>query len=179
MVEHLSAYRAFDNGGYRVSAHSVLKVSAPSGEVLESFDPNTPRVQVISPSLAYMMTDLLRGPVKLYLGGLGARPASGKSGTTEAYTGSIFIGYTPNLAVAASLMHIDAGAQCKSGYAYLATNFPPSGWQCPTGVLFGENVGISVWKPFLEAYYSNHAWPAMWAQPAGVVTRHVCSYDMG
>ena len=76
-------------------------------------------------------------------------------------------------------MHIDAGPQCKSGYAYLATNFPPSGWQCPTGVLFGENVGISVWKPFLEAYYSSHPWPAMWTQPAGVVTRMVCDYDGG
>jgi len=179
MAEHLSAYSAFDNGGYRISPHPVLKVVDADGTVLEAFDPNANRVQVISSDLGYVMTDLLRGPVKLYLGDLGARPVAGKSGTTEAYTGSIFIGYTPGLAVAASLMHIDAGPDCKSGYAYLATNFPPSGWQCPTGVLFGENVGVSVWKPFLEAYYSNHAWPAMWAQPAGVVTRQVCSYDGG
>jgi membrane carboxypeptidase/penicillin-binding protein len=134
---------------------------------------------VISPDLGYVMTDLLRGPVKLYLGGLGAKPVAGKSGTTEAYTGSIFIGYTPNLAIAASLMHIDAGATCNSGFAYLATNFPPSGWQCPTSVLFGENVGISVWKPFVEEYYKSHSWPAMWVQPAGVVTRQVCAYDGG
>jgi membrane peptidoglycan carboxypeptidase len=179
MAEHLSAYSAFDNGGYRISPHPVLKVVDADGTVLEAFDPNANRVQVISSDLGYVMTDLLRGPVKLYLGDLGARPVAGKSGTTEAYTGSIFIGYTPGLAVAASLMHIDAGPDCKSGYAYLATNFPPSGWQCPTGVLFGENVGVSVWKPFLEAYYSNHPWPAMWVQPAGVVTRQVCSYDGG
>ena len=83
------------------------------------------------------------------------------------------------IAVAASLMHIDSGATCNSGYAYLATSFAASGWQCPTGVLFGENVGISVWKPFVEEYYSSHAWPAMWAQPAGVVTRQVCAYDGG
>ncbi len=179
MAEHLSAYSAFDNGGYRISPHPVLKVVDADGTVLEAFDPNANRVQVISSDLGYVMTDLLRGPVKLYLGDLGARPVAGKSGTTEAYTGSIFIGYTPGLAVAASLMHIDAGPDCKSGYAYLATNFPASGWQCPTGVLFGENVGISVWKPFLEAYYSNHPWPSTWPQPAGVVTRQVCSYDGG
>src|SRR5713101_7147742 len=179
MAEHLAAYSAFDNGGYRVSPHSVLKVTDPAGHVLESFDPNGERVQVISPDLAYLMTDLLRGPVKLYLGSLANRPVAGKSGTTEAYTGSIFIGYTPNLAVAASLMHIDGGASCNSGYAYLATNFPPSGWQCPTGVLFGEDVGISVWKPFVEEYYKSHPWPAMWKQPAGVVTRMVCAYDGG
>ncbi|TME98468.1 MAG: hypothetical protein E6I39_10035 [Chloroflexi bacterium] len=179
MAEHLAAYSAFDNGGYRVSPHSVLKVTDPAGHALESFDPNTERVQVISPDLAYLMTDLLRGPVKLYLGGLGNRPVAGKSGTTEAYTGSIFIGYTPNLAVAASLMHIDAGAACKSGYARLATNFPPSGWQCPTSVLFGEDVGIGVWKPFLDAYYSSHPWPAAWKAPFGIVTHQVCNYDGG
>src|SRR4029077_10506859 len=145
----------------------------------ERLRPPAGRVQVIGADLAYVMTDLLRGPVKLYLGGLGSKPVAGKSGTTEAYTGSIFIGYTPILAVAASSMHTDAGPQCKSGYAYLATNFPPSGWQCPTSVLFGENVGISVWKPFVEAYYASHPWPAMWTQPAGVVTRMVCDYDGG
>ena len=179
MAEHLAAYSAFDNGGYRVTPTAVLRITDPSGRVLESFDPNFGHVQVISPELGYVMTDLLRGPVKLYLGGLGARPVAGKSGTTEAYTGSIFIGYTPNLAVAASLMHINDGPKCTSGYAYLATNFPPSGWMCPTSVLFGENVGVSVWKPFLTEYYTKHAWPAMWTQPPGVVTRQVCSYDGG
>jgi len=179
MAEHLAAYSAFDNGGYRVSPHAVLKVTDPSGHVLESFDPNAGRVQVISPDLSYLMTDLLRGPVKLYLGSLGNRPVAGKSGTTEAYTGSIFIGYTPNLAVAASLMHIDAGPKCLSGYARYATNFPPSGWQCPTAVLFGEDVGIGVWGPFLNAYYSTHPWPAAWKAPFGVVTHEVCKYDGG
>jgi membrane peptidoglycan carboxypeptidase len=179
MAQHLAAYSAFDNGGYRITPQPVLSVTDPSGKILEQLKPTAPRAQVVSPELGYVMTDLLRGPVKLYLGGLANRPVAGKSGTTEAYTGSIFIGYTPGLAVAASLMHIDAGAKCKSGYAYLATNFPPSGWQCPTSVLFGENVGISVWKPFLEEYYSKHPWPAFWARPAGVVTRMVCGYDGG
>ena len=179
MAEHLAAYSAFDNGGYRIAPRAVLRVTDASGQVLESFDPSAGRVAVISPDLAYVMTDLLRGPVKLYLGDLGSRPVAGKSGTTEAYTGSIFIGYTPSLAVAASLMHVDAGATCESGYAYLATNFSPSGWMCPTSVLFGENVGVSVWKPFVEEYYASHAWPVLWKQPAGVVTREVCGYDGG
>jgi membrane peptidoglycan carboxypeptidase len=179
MAEHLAAYSAFDNGGYRVSPHAVLRVTDANGKVLEALDPNAPRAQVISPDLAYLMTDLLRGPVKLYLGNLSSKPVAGKSGTTEAYTGSIYIGYTPNLAVAATLTHIDAGPACKSGYAYLATNFPTSGWECPTAQLFGENVGTSVWKPFLEQYYSTHPWPAAWVEPAGVVTRQVCPYDGG
>jgi membrane peptidoglycan carboxypeptidase len=179
MIEHLSAYSAFDNGGYRITAHPVLKVTDPSGKVLEAFDPTAPKSQVISPELAYLMTDLLRGPVKLTVPSLANKPVAAKSGTTEAYTGEIFIGYTPDLAVAASLMHIDAGATCQSGYAYLATNFPPSGWQCPTAVMFGENVGTSVWRPFIDEYYASHAWPAFWTQPPGVVSRMVCAYDGG
>ncbi len=179
MAEHLAAYSAFDNGGYKITAHPVLKVADAGGKVLEAFDPTAGRAQVISPELAYLMTDLLRGPVKLTLPGLANRPVAAKSGTTEAYTGEIFIGYTPGLAVAASLMHIDAGADCKSGYANLATNFPPSGWQCPTAVMFGENVATAVWKPFLDEYYASHPWPAFWTQPPGVVTRMVCTYDGG
>ncbi|GAC1646825.1 MAG: penicillin-binding protein 1A [Candidatus Dormibacteraceae bacterium] len=180
MAEHLAAYSAFDNGGFRITRHPVLRVTDAEGKVLEALDPAAGRVQVVSPELGYLMTDLMRGPVKMSLGaGLAARPVAGKSGTTEAYTGSIFIGYTPNLAVAASLMHIEAGPTCNSGFAYLATNFPPSGWQCPTGVLFGENVGNAVWKPFLEEYYAIHPWPAMWTPPPGVVTRQVCTYDGG
>ncbi|HKW60848.1 MAG TPA: transglycosylase domain-containing protein [Candidatus Dormibacteraeota bacterium] len=179
MAQHLAAYSAFDNGGFRVTPTAILRVTDAGGRVLEAFNPNFGHVQVLTPELGYVMTDLLRGPVKLYLGGLGSRPVAGKSGTTEAYTGSIFIGYTPNLAVAASLMHINDGPKCNSGYAYLATNFPPSGWQCPTSVLFGENVGISVWKPFVEEYYTKHPWPSTWTQPQGVVTRQVCSYDGG
>jgi len=179
MAEHLAAYSAFDNGGYRVTPTAILRITDAAGNVLESFDPNFGHVQVMSPDLGYVVTDLLRGPVKLYLGALGGKPVAGKSGTTEAYTGSIFIGYTPNLAVAASLMHINAGDTCNSGYAYLATNFKPSGWLCPTAVLFGENVGVTVWKPFVDEYYTKHAWPAMWTQPSGVVSRQVCAYDGG
>jgi len=179
MAEHLAAFSAFDNGGYRVTPHAVLRVVGASGKVLEALDPGASRTQVIGSDLAYVMTDLLRGPVRAYLGGLASRPVAGKSGTTEAYTGSIFIGYTPSLAVAASLMHIDAGPTCNSGYAHLATSFPPSGWQCPSSALFGEQVGVSVWKPFVEEYYTSHPWPSAWAQPAGVVTRQVCSYDGG
>ena len=40
-------------------------------------------------------------------------------------------------------------------------------------------MGISVWKPFLEEYYTKHSWPAFWTEPSGVVSRMVCSYDGG
>src|SRR5438445_5776831 len=61
MAEHLAAYSAFDNGGYRITPHPVLKVVDADGTVLESFDPTASRVQVISSDLGYVLADLLRG----------------------------------------------------------------------------------------------------------------------
>src|SRR5258708_37712823 len=124
MAEHLAAFSVFDNGGDRVTPRAVLRVTDASGKVLEALDPGAARTQVISSDLSYVMTDLMRGPVKAYLGPLSQPPVACKSGTTEAYTGSIFIGYTPNPAIAASLMHLDAGPTGNSGSAQLATHLP-------------------------------------------------------
>ncbi len=178
MMEHLSAYSAFDNGGFRISPHPVLKVLDKKGQVLEAFDRQPSREKVISPEVAYVMTDLLKGPPKLSLGWSNpAQPVAAKSGTTESWTGSTWIGYTPDLAVATYMAHINLGDQCNSGYARLAQGFAASGWLCPTNVVWGEYVGSSVWKPFLLDYYKSRPWPAAWAQPAGVVTMGVCRSD--
>ena len=181
LVEHLAAYSAFANGGYKVSAHSVLKITDASGKhVLETLDVSAARPQVISPELAYLMTDLLKGPLH-ELGNpfLNSKPVAGKSGTGEAYTSTLWMGYTPDLAVATTMTHIDAGDVCLSGYAANATSFPPSGWICPTGPVSSIEVGAKVWAPFVQEYYATHPWPAPWAVPPGIVTRSVCSYDGG
>src|SRR5205807_1481359 len=102
MSEHLAAYAAFDNGGYRVSPHAVLRITDASGKVLEALDASFGRAQVIGSDLAYVMTDLLRGPVR-----------------------------------------------------------------------------ASVWRRVVEEDYASQPWPAMWAEPAGVVPRQVCAYDGG
>ena len=51
----------------------MLRITDASGKALEAFNPNFGHVQVMTPELGYVMTDLLRGPVKLYLGDLGRR----------------------------------------------------------------------------------------------------------
>lgn len=180
MVEHLSAYSAFDNGGFQVSPHPVLKVVDGRGAVLEAFDRQPSRASVLKPATAYLMTDILRGPPRIYLG-MGNRPVAAKSGTTESWTGAYWIGFTPDLAVATYMAHINAGDACTSGFASYAAGFSASGWLCPTNVLWGEHVGLSVWKPFLEAYYASpgRSWPAAWTAPAGIVHRTVCRADGG
>src|SRR2546430_7680403 len=64
MAEHLAAYSAFDNGGYRVTPTAVLRITDANGRVLEALDPNFGHVQAITPGPGDVMTDLLRGPVK-------------------------------------------------------------------------------------------------------------------
>ena len=175
MIQHLAAYSAFDNGGFRVTAHPVLKITDSKGAVLEQFDRVASKERVISPQLAYMEDDLLKGPAKLL--GYGNRPVASKSGTTESWTGAYWIGYTPDIAVAAYMAHINQGDDCTSGFANLANGFKASGWLCPTNVLWGEHVGQSVWKPLVDSYYASRPWPGPWTKPSGIVTDSVCKAD--
>ena len=179
MVDHLAAYSTFDNGGVRVYPHPVLKVVDPTGKTLPAFPENTVGGQVISPALAYLTTNILHGVPGKELG-MNSMPVAGKTGTTDAYTSSWMMGYTPDLAVGTFMAHIDKGTACLSGYTRLANGQPTSGWMCPTNVLWGEDVARVMWKPFLESIYSGgRAWPATWKQPDGIVSLTICSSDGG
>src|SRR5258708_20395534 len=74
MAEHLAAYSAFDNGGYRIGPHAVLKVTDPTGQVLESFDPAPRRPQGITPQLRHLLPDLPHRPLSLHLAALAGTP---------------------------------------------------------------------------------------------------------
>ena len=115
LLDHTSAMGVFANGGVRVPYYAVDKVvSGSSGKVLyqHQLDPGT---QVISPQLAYMMTNVLsdntdRIPefgncnvLQLYSnsqqdcwnGNRGAvRPAAAKTGTTNDFRDNWTVGYT-------------------------------------------------------------------------------------
>ncbi|GAC1657998.1 MAG: penicillin-binding protein 1A [Candidatus Dormibacteraceae bacterium] len=180
MIDHLAAYSVFANGGTRVYPHPVVKVLDASGHQLPSFPENSSGGQVITPQLSYLMTNILHGVPGKELG-MDALPVAGKTGTTEAWTSAWMMGYTPDLAVGTFMGHIDKGDVCKSGYAgYASSDVKPSGWICPTNILWGETVGASMWRPFLNSYYSGgRAWPANWKMPAGVVPLTVCKADGG
>src|SRR5438105_9074336 len=57
----LAALSAFDNGGHRIYAHPIVKIVDTSGKPLAAFPENTVGGQVITPQLAYVMTDILHG----------------------------------------------------------------------------------------------------------------------
>jgi penicillin-binding protein 1A len=177
MIDHVAAFAAFDNGGYRVVPRAVNRVVDGSGRLLESHAAARSGYRVMSPELAYLVTDILKGPPQQYLGTSG-KPVAAKSGTTEAWSGAWWVGYTPDLAVGAFMAHVNPGEQCTSGFARLAPKaMQVSGWVCPTDAIWGEDVGQAMWKPFVQAYYQTHAWPQPWAQPEGIVKRTVCKLD--
>ena len=181
MIDHLAAYSVYDNGGMRIYPHPVLKILDASGKTMPPFPENTVGGQVISPQLAYVMTDIMHGVPASELGSSWSGLAvAGKTGTTESWTSAWMMGYTPDIAVGTFMAHIDQGDACKSGFAYLASSdLKPSGWMCPTNVLWGEHVEAWLWAPFLKDYYSAKAFPgyAAFKKPEGVVTRAVCRAD--
>jgi len=99
-LEVAVAFSTLANGGVRAHSVAVKHVMDQNTKVLEKRDVKLE--QVISPSLAYTMNQLLKGVMDHGTGAparrLGfTRPAAGKTGTTNDYKDAWFVGYTPDL----------------------------------------------------------------------------------
>ncbi len=97
LLELCAAYTAFANGGIVSRPLAVVRVLDENGQPLE--EARLAQQSVLSPEVAYIMTDILRSPVA---GGTATpanigRPQAGKTGTTDNYETAWFIGYTPEL----------------------------------------------------------------------------------
>jgi len=114
LLDHTSAYGTFANGGVRVPYYSIEKVVFSSTHQTYGHTA-APGTRVISPQLAYMMTNVLSdnasripeffdcNPLQLYSnsqaacysGNRGAvRPAAAKTGTTTDFRDNWTVGYT-------------------------------------------------------------------------------------
>lgn len=100
LINLVSAYAPFANGGWRVSPHLISAVVGADGSVMEYS--NFERSQVLDPRIAYLMTAMLQDVVT---SGTGKdliaygwdRPSAAKTGTTNGGRDGWFIGYTPEL----------------------------------------------------------------------------------
>ncbi|MDQ3747351.1 MAG: penicillin-binding transpeptidase domain-containing protein, partial [Acidobacteriota bacterium] len=95
-----SAYTPFVNGGQRVEPRAVEMAVNAAGEVV--FSEARQARQVISPTTAYMMTDMLadvidQGTARTARGVVKRTAVAGKTGTSR---DGWFVGYTPNLVCA-------------------------------------------------------------------------------
>ncbi len=100
LLDMVTAYSAFANGGERVIPHLVTKILDRDGNVIYEFKDKKERV--LSPQVAYIVTSMMQSVVK-YGTARSARwrgvwyPCAGKTGTTDEYTDAWFIGFTPDL----------------------------------------------------------------------------------
>jgi penicillin-binding protein 1A len=98
LMEMVSAYGAFANGGLLLRPHLLRHVRGRDGRATFSAAPEA--TEVMEPAVAYVLTQMLQGVVRR---GTAAsvsdfpRPVAGKTGTTDGHSDAWFIGYTPDL----------------------------------------------------------------------------------
>lgn len=98
LIELVSAFSTFPNKGIRMSPHFITRIEDKDGNVLEEDSPESQ--EVISPQIAYIMTNMLQGVI---LRGTGQaakwlkKPLAGKTGTTDDFSDAWFIGFSPSL----------------------------------------------------------------------------------
>ena len=99
LLELTSAYGALANQGSWMRPTAIRYVLDAQGKLLEE---NAPAGrQAVSPEIAYVVTQMLRGTVERGTGAAAktlGRPAAAKTGTTNDYSNAWFMGYTPTLA---------------------------------------------------------------------------------
>ena len=98
LLNMVSAYSTFPNGGVRVEPVRIRKVVDRDGRVLEQ--PPSKSYKVLSDYVAAQMVDMMRGAVQygtaVAAGSIGHELA-GKTGTVNDFTDAWFIGYTPKV----------------------------------------------------------------------------------
>jgi penicillin-binding protein 1A len=98
LLEHTSAFTVFPDDGIRIDPHMIRRVTTYDGVVLEQAHPAIH--DVVAPDVARTMTAMLEDVVQFGTGMPAralARPAGGKTGTTNDFTDAWFIGFTPQL----------------------------------------------------------------------------------
>src|SRR5207248_911793 len=96
-IDMAGAWTVFANYGVHVQPIMVKSLRAANGDVVQDFQ--TEKRPVLDPRVAYVMTDMLQGPVNFGtaagIRGMGfTAPAAGKTGTSH---DAWFAGYTTNL----------------------------------------------------------------------------------
>jgi len=98
LLEHTSAFTVFPDDGIRIDPHMIRRVTTYDGALLEQAHPLVH--DVVEPEVARTMTSMLQDVIERGTGTPArvlARPAGGKTGTTNDFTDAWFIGFTPEI----------------------------------------------------------------------------------
>jgi membrane peptidoglycan carboxypeptidase len=115
-MDMTTAYATIANGGRKVTPTAIKKVvqneNEPEEEILYRGEPGSKGEQVIEPEVARRAQEIMIGDVTRGIGykaNLGERPAAGKSGTSENFFDSWFIGFTPQLTTGVWMGYAEGG----------------------------------------------------------------------
>ncbi|HVB09947.1 MAG TPA: PBP1A family penicillin-binding protein [Bacillota bacterium] len=158
-LEMARAYSTIANGGYRVDPQIVLKVTDAAGNVL--FQSTPTRTPVLSPQVAYVMTNMLESVVEPqpdggWIANWGTAPdaavpnwpTAGKTGTTSLDKDAWFVGFTPALTAAIW-----------------------AGYDTPQAMnqVWGGAYGAPIFRAIMEAALKGQT-PTDFSKPNGIVT---------
>ncbi len=158
LLDLTSAYAAFASGGLRRDPVAILRVEDASGNVLHEWQP-APDQQVLSPQVAYLITDILSDE-QARVPGFGwaspldlSRPAAAKTGTTTDWRDNWTVGYTPDLVTGVWVGNAD---------------------NQPMRNVSGITGAAPIWHDFMEQALKAAA-PREFPRPDGLVQEEVCS----
>jgi membrane carboxypeptidase/penicillin-binding protein len=100
LVDMVKSFCVLANEGYKTKPILILKIVDADDRILE--ENAIESEQVINPAVSYIVTNMLESVVNEGTGYAVRRlgftyPAAGKTGTTDDYTDTWFVGYTPDL----------------------------------------------------------------------------------
>jgi penicillin-binding protein 1A len=130
------AYATLANGGRRVEPRTIARVVRNEGrddEAVLYTAPEPRGEQIVSPEVAAKTTEILVGDIErgiAYKAALGDQVVAGKTGTSERFFDSWFVGYTPQLATAVWMGYAEGGATLEGllnlGGNYVGPVEPPA-----------------------------------------------------
>lgn len=157
LLEHAGAYSVFANAGVKNPPTPFLKILDDEGNVVEEWQDHSERV--MSPELAYLITDILADPqARRVTYGLGppmrlVRPAAAKTGTTDDHRDGWTMGYTSYLVTGVWVGN--------------SNNTPMAG-------LYGSRSATPIWHDFMEAAFSLYPVDEPFVRPPGIAEGTVC-----
>lgn len=152
-LEMAQAYLPFASAGRVGEAKFFTSIESGSGPL--ELPPKPPMRQVMEPSVAYLMTDILQSVVKQGTARKAAslgRPLAGKTGTTNRAKDAWFVGYSVDLVVAVWVGYDDA---------------LPLGWGES-----GATTALPIWMEFMK-HASDGKQVTEFVRPSGIVTAEI------
>lgn len=151
-IELVAAYTVFANLGVRTEPNAILRVEDEAGNII--YRPTPVRKRVLAKSIAWTMTDALKGVIQhgsgieVWRSGF-QLPAGGKTGTTNDYNNVWFMGFTNDL-VAGVWMGFDQLQPIMSNAQ-------------------GGRLAAPVWAAMMKEIYQRRPTPPDWTQPADLM----------